>query len=180
MADRLSEVVEVVKAQAERVLPRSTVDLVLPVYDGAFAARFGVLDPDALETAHDRLTSSENVADNAQACCDFLADACRVICRRQPEGEATPLEHDDSTPVRFDSRFAESLGLSLAEENAAAVVRACWTTEDGTLSAMALDAFATRLLGWMQDTSRPVVGELLGESQGSRPSNGLVALSSTD
>jgi hypothetical protein len=171
----LRDVAQSVQKRSAHKLARGTVTLPLPIFDGHYLARFGVLDADRI-AEFERL--SDPGADAYEAAADFIADACRYIMAR-PEGGAVPvkLTHDDGAPVRFDERFAEALELEPAPGRELAsmtdVVFAVFTVEDDdgerTVSAIALDLFGSRLLDWMRDTSRLVEGELVGESNGARP-----------
>lgn len=171
----LREVAASVEKRSKRKLARGTVTLRLPVRDGEYLARFGVLDSERI-AEFERLRDPD--ADGSEAAAEFISDACRCIMAR-PDDELTAvkLTHDDGRPVRFDQGFAEALDLEPAPGHELAsmadVVLACWTVEDDdgerTVSAIALDRFGANLLDWMQDTSRLVEGELVGESNGSRP-----------
>jgi hypothetical protein len=171
----LRDVARSVEKRAAHKLARGTVTLPLPLYDGQYLARFGVLDPDRI-AEFERLSDPNE--DTYEAAADFIADACRCILAR-PDDASVPvkLTHDDGRPVRFDQEFAEALGLEPAPGRELAsmtdVVFAAWTVEDEegerAVSAIALDLFGAKLLDWMRDTSRLVEGELVGESNGTRP-----------
>jgi hypothetical protein len=171
----LRDVARSVEQRAKHKLARGAVTLPLPIFDGQYLGRFGVLDQDRI-AEFERLRDPD--ADSVEAAAEFIADALRYVMARPDDG-AVPvkLTHDDGRPVRFDEDFAEMLGLEPAPgrelASMADVVLACWTVEDDDgermVSAIAVDLFGARLLDWMQDTSRLVEGELVGESNGARP-----------
>jgi hypothetical protein len=172
----LQTAVDAVKARTKRARARGTVDLPLPIYEGQFAGRFGVLDPDRLdafvrETMEvadlDREDPARKAA-NLEACCSLIADACRtILARTEQGGRFEPLTVTDSAgtrPVRFDQDFAEALGLELDANTREAVVRAVWTLDDGSLADVMLNRFAGSVLDFSRDTTREVEDELAGES----------------
>lgn len=174
MAD-LRTAVEQVKAATKSARPRATILLPLPIYEGRFAAEFRVLDPERFRVfAESSADESKDEDERFREALDFIADACRQI-HALIDGKPEPLEAD-GVPVRFDQRFANALGLELESESAAAVVQACWSLDDGSVNRLALNAYGVRLIEWMEDTTRRVEGELLGESSGGRPLNGRAAL----
>lgn len=170
----LREVAAAVEKRGKPKLARSTVVLPLPLYGGAYAVRYGLLDADRLADFEADTETAETPDESTELAALLVADACRhVMC----DGER--LTHDDGRPVRFDEEFAEALGLAPPPgkdkiASMADVVLACWTTQDPdddarAVNVTALNQFAIRLLNWMQDTSARVEGELVGESQGTRP-----------
>lgn len=173
----LREVAARVEKRAGRKLARGTVDLPLPLYDGNYGGRFGVLDGERLaefEQIREGDITPEQALDIGA---ELISDACRQILARDERGKWEPLTHDDARPVRFDEEFAEALALepspeSDAIESGADVVLAVWTVEgdDGErlVSTPALNLFAIRLLEWMTDTSKRIEGELAGGSQARR------------
>jgi hypothetical protein len=171
----LRDVARSVEQRAAHKLARGAVTLPLPLYDGHYLGRFGVLDPERI-SEFERLRDPS--ADALEAAADFIADSCRYLMAR-PEGSSVPvkLTHDDGRPVRFDADFAEAVGLEAAPGRELAsmtdVVFAAWTVEDDdgerAVSTIALDLFGSKLLEWMRDTTRLVEGELVGESNGARP-----------
>lgn len=174
----LRDVARTVEQRSKHKLARGSLVLPLPLYDGQYLARFGVLSPDRI-AEFERLRDPD--ASVLEAAAEFIADACRYLMAR-PADSSVPvkLTHDDGDPVRFDQRFAEALELEPAPgrqiESMADVVYAVFTVEDPddgerAVSGIALDRFGTKLLDWMQDTARLVEGELVGESNGARPSS---------
>jgi hypothetical protein len=181
---RLTDVAAKIETRTTAKLARSSVVLELPLYDGQYAGRFGLL-PDETQREFERLAERAQAdelepAEAINAAADMIADSCRrILARSEPGGPYEPLEHDDGRPVKFDEDFAKLLGLRLPDEqpigSMADVVRACWTVEDdagdeGTLevNTTALQGFAIRLLRFMQDTRAPVEGEVVGEAVGGR------------
>ncbi len=174
----LREVAAAIEARGKPKYARGIVTLPLPLYGGAYAARFGVLDADRLSEFEQVANSGAEMEPDAEMAftAGFVSDACRTICAAS-DGEPEPLAHDDGRPVLFDEEFCAALGLEpppgVTEfKSGADVVLACWTVEsDGerAVNVAALSGFANRLFDWMQDTSRRVQGELVGESQGTRP-----------
>lgn len=171
----LRDVARSVEQRAKSKLARGAVTLRLPIYDGQYLGRFGVLSQERI-AEFERLRDPD--ADSVEAAAEFIADALRYVMARPDDGSVpVKLTHDDGRPVRFDKDFAEALGLEPPPggelSSMADVVLACWTTEDDegerVVSAIALDLFGARLLDWMQDTTRLVEGELVGESNGARP-----------
>jgi hypothetical protein len=164
-----------IEARAKRKLARGTVDLALPIFDGAYGARFGVLGSERLAEL-EAIGADESMTAEAanDAAAEFVFDACRQILARGDGKGYEPLTHDDGRPVRFDEEFAEALELEPPAGkpsigSGADVVLSCWTTDTGELNGPALNNYAIRLLTWMQDTTSRVEGELVGESQGTRP-----------
>ena len=111
--------------------------------------------------------------EEAETIGQFVADACRGVVLAKSSERRERLTHDDGRPVKFDQGFAEALGLVMADgdppASSAEVVLAVWSVEDaddGTVSVntTALQGFGMRLLEFMQDTTRPVLGELAGKS----------------
>lgn len=167
-------------------LARGTVTLELPVYDGQYAARFGVLDEasiEALTTLQVKMMNATeaNVHEALEAAAQVIADASRrIVARSEKGGEYEPLEHDDGRPVLFDQEFAEALDLEAAPgyelDSMAGVVLACWVVEDAenerALSALDLVAFAEKLGNWMQNTRAPVEGEVVEGPLGGPKSSG--------
>lgn len=180
----LREVAAAVEARGKPKLARATVLLPLPLYDGAYAARFGVLDAERLKEFEEVANSGAEMEPDAEVAfvAGFVSDACRQVYAQNGDGPEK-LTHDPigtatPRPVRFDEEFAEALGLKPPGEqgefsSGADVVLACWTVEDEdgerAVNVAALSGFANRLFDWMQDTSKRVQGELVGESQGTRP-----------
>lgn len=168
----LQAIAQQVQRRAHAARPRATVDLPLPLHAGALAARFGLCSEQTLEAFED-LAQRDDVSseEGIDVALEFIADACRQVLSVNGK-DVEPLTHTDGRPVRFDKGFAAAFALEPVEESMAAVVREVWRLEDGTLNQMALQGFGTRLLTWMQDTSSPVEGELVGESRGGAPSTG--------
>jgi hypothetical protein len=164
----LQAAVQQVREHSANRRPRSTVDLPLPIHDGLWVGRFRVLDLERIEEFDAAVDSSSET----EATQTFVADALLQILMRPARGAEPEPVTDGGQPVRFDEAFAAALGLELDEESDIAVVRAVWSVEDedGTarFNAMALDRFAGRLFSWMENTSAPIAGELLGESVGGR------------
>lgn len=159
-------------AQIERrtksKLARGTVDLELPIYDGQYAGRFGVVG----EQVQDEMMEAVNTpgADRAralEATATFIAQSCRTLLGRGTKGgKMETLEHEDGRPVRFDLEFAEALELDAADgfplDRMEAVVLACWVNDEGVLNDMALGKFVEALARWMTDTRREIEGEVVG------------------
>jgi hypothetical protein len=175
----LQDVAASVEKRAKRKLARGTVTRTLPVFDGQYVGRFGVLAMERIRAIEQAVEGDISDDESVDIAAGFIADSCRVILARPDAGaKLEPLAHSDGRPVRFDEGFAEALGLEPAPGREAFtgmhdVVLACWTVEeeDGAraLNVPALNVFSIALLEWMQDTSRLVEGELVGESNGSRP-----------
>src|SRR3954469_5173354 len=171
----LVDVARSVEQRSKRKLAPGAVTLPLPLYDGQYLGRFGVLSPDRIAEFERLRDPAEDALEGAA---EFIADALRYVMARPEDGDKpVRLVHDDGAPVRFDQRFAEALGLEAAPErkleSMVDVVFAVWTVEgddgDRAVNGIALDLFGSRLLDWMQDTSALVVGELVGEFNGTRP-----------
>lgn len=170
----LKDAAAAIEKRGAQRLVRSSVVLPLPIFEGQYAARFGVLPPARLD-AFEASGRGEDLTDEEshRVAADLLADSCRyLLARLEPGGEFVKLTHDsDGRPVRFDAEFAETIGLeplgdATTFEDMADVVLACWTTDDGEVSGIALQQFTIRLLGWFRDTARTVEGELAGEALG--------------
>lgn len=169
----LKEAARMIEQRKAQKLARGRVVLELPIYEGEVAGRFGVLDDDALgefEALVERGNVSRQEALDAGA--QFIADACRgMLARTEPGGPYEPMTHDDGRPVLFDEEFAETFGLEhrgAAPTSSTDVVFAVFTTEDGDVNTAALNVFAIKLLGWMQNTAGPVEGEVVGGLLGGR------------
>lgn len=171
----LREVAKEVERRASAKFVRGSVVLPLPVYEGQYAARFGVLGAERL-AEFERLGESFTVEQNTEACADVIAESCRrILGRSAAGGRYEELTHDDGRPVLFDVDFAEALGLPPPPgkdklEGLSDVVMACWMSDDGEVITTALNSFAVRLVGWMTDTARAVEGEIAGESLATRQS----------
>lgn len=174
----LTDVAQRVAQRSKHKLARGTVDLPLPIYEGQYAGRFGVLDADGI-IAFEREMEQANADDSdlTERIAQFVADSCRVVlARSEAGGEYEKVTHDDGRPVRFDEDFASALDLTLPDDekigSMADVVRAVWCVEDSDggvqVNSPALNTFGTQLLGWMQDTSQEIAGELVGGLNGTR------------
>lgn len=175
----LRDVAQQVEQRSKRKHARGSVVLPLPLYEGSYAARFGVLGEERLAEFEQAVTQDLTDEDAVDIITDFVAEACRVI--GVVDGRKfDALRHDDGRPVRFDQDFAELLKLERADgepiDSMAAVVRAVWTVEEGddeggtklVMNVSALSVFGHRLRQWMEDTNREVEGELVGGSSASR------------
>ena len=151
-----------IKAEVEQLRPRDHVFRPLPFGAGRFIGRFGIIPSERL----DEIVNGDEDRDTGNAL--IVADACQQICYLNGTGVPEPLTHADGSPVRFDQGFAETLELGHAG-SAADVVKQCWSLENGELSYLALRDFGDNLIRWMNDTTRPLLDELVGESQGARP-----------
>jgi hypothetical protein len=171
----LREVAREVERRSVHKFARGTVVLPLPVYEGQYAARFGVLGAERL-AEFERVGETYTIEQNMEACADVIAEACRqILGRGKAGGKYEELTHDDGRPVLFDVDFAEALDLPAPpgkdkHEGLSDVVMACWTSDDGEIITTALNAFAVKLIGWMTDTARAVEGEIAGESLATRQS----------
>lgn len=171
----LRDVARRVEARSGGKLARATVVRMLPLYGGAFAARFGMLPMDAIRAIEQQAEAGMDDDASLDLTAGFVADACRQLYAREGGG-LEALTHDDGSPVRFDEQFAEVLGLEPipgrdAFEGSHDVVLACWVVEDPEggermLNVPAVNAYSIELLEWMQDTTRRVEGEVVGESNG--------------
>lgn len=175
----LKDAAAAIERRGAAKLVRASVLLPLPIFEGQYAGRFGILPPERLqvfdEVMQDSAGRDEGSAQALRTAADFIADSCRQLhARLEPGGPFEPLTHDsDGRPVRFDAEFAETVGLDPPDgaakfEGMEEVVLACWTTDEGEVSSVALHGFGIRLLGFMQDTTRDVEDELVGESRGGR------------
>lgn len=175
----LRDVAKAVEQRSKQKLARGSVKITLPLYGGAYAARFGVLDPDKLESFYEKVQGEEKITpgEAVEIYAQFIADACRQLLAKDG-GKWEPLTHDDGRHVRFDEEFAETLALALPDGEAidsmSGVVRAVWTVDDGDgrteINVAALNMFSLNLAGWMGDTTKRVEGEIVGESS-ARPSS---------
>lgn len=172
----LRDVARRVEQRSAHKFARGTVVLPLPLYEGQFAARFGVLGAERL-AEFERLGESFTVEQNTEACADVIAEACRqILGHGELGGKYEELTHDDGRPVLFDVDFAEALELPPPpgkdkHEGLSDVVLSCWLSDDtGEVITTALNSFAVRLVGWMTDTARAVEGEIAGESLATRRS----------
>jgi hypothetical protein len=168
---RLTEVASRIERDVSHKLARGTLVLPLPVYEGSYAAQFGVADAARMdefaETMGRDVPADETVAEAAQ----FIADTCRRILARDGKGWEA-LEHEDARPVRFDEDFAKTLGLRLPGDvepaSSSDVVLACWVTDEGDIANAAIASLSIRLLNWMKDTRAPVEGEIVQGLPGGR------------
>lgn len=171
----LREVAKDVERRSAAKFARGSIVLSLPIYEGQYAARFGVLPAERL-VEFERLGESFTVEQNTEACADLIGEACRqILGRRKAGGPYEELTHDDGRPVLFDVDFAEALDLPAPpgkdkHEGLSDVVLSCWMSDDGEVITPALNSFAVKLVGWMTDTARAVEGEIAGESLATRRS----------
>lgn len=171
---RLTDVAAKIEQRTTAKLARGSVVLELPLYEGQYAGRFGVL-PDDVQAEFERVAQDPDVPREKalEVAGDLIASSCRVILGRSVAGgEYERLEHDDGRPVRFDEDFARALGLERGDgkpiEDMAGVVIACWTTAEGDVNTAALNTFAIRLVTWMTDTRAPLEGEVVEGPPGGR------------
>lgn len=178
---KLTDVAARIEQRTQAKLARSSVILELPLYEGQYAGRFGLL-PEETQREFERLAERAQrdelpYEEAMDAAADMIGDACRqVLARSEPGGPYEPLEHDDGRPVRLDEDFARALTLERGDgkpiDSSGGVVIACWTVEgpggDLEVNTAAVQGFAIRLLTFMQDTRRPVEGEIVGEAVGGR------------
>ena len=164
----LREVHAAVEKRGAQKLSRASVLLPLPIFEGEYAARFGVLNGDRIQEMISASSGDVSSDDHLLIAAEFIADACRQVYARPEAGSKyEPLTHEDGDRVRFDIGFAEVLELGeLREQSGAAVVVAMWTNDEGTVSDVMLHRFGARLLDFMQDTTAEIAGELAGESVG--------------
>lgn len=168
---KLTEVAAAIEKRTTQKLARGSVVLELPLYDGQYAGRFGVL-ADEVQAEFERAAQDPDVSRerSLEVAGELIADSCRaILARSQAGGAFEPLEHDDGRAVRFDQDFAATLELERGDgkpvESMADVAVAVWTveTDDGKLevNTAALNAFAIRLVEWMANTRAPVEGEVV-------------------
>lgn len=177
----LRQVVANLEKKGKKARPPGSVTLPLPLFGGrAFAARFKVLPPEDIAALGEAMGdgNEEDIEANAEAAAVMVSDSCRYVLSREGS-KWEPVTGTTGQRVRFDIELAEGLGLELEEQSAAAVVKACWTVEDDEtgermFNQVALGAFGNELLAWMQDTTRPMEGAIVGESQGGPTSSAPV------
>jgi hypothetical protein len=146
-----------VKADLDRLRPRDTVDRPLPFAGGRLVGRFGLIPEDRYEAL-----LQEKLDNDAAAL--TIVESCRGLLLRSADGSLEELRHDDGRSVRFDLAFARAFDLQPAEETGVAIVLECWKTEGGDVNFLALRGFAMVLMNWMDDTSQPLVDEIVGKS----------------
>jgi hypothetical protein len=178
-----------IDAEVGEKLARSRVTLPLPIYAGRYAGRFAPLEQDTLgevgELANLAADGGSLSPEDERKAMETLAlavfDSCRVIlARTSKDGGWERLEHDDGRPVRFDADLAEVLELEVPEGyelDSAGVVIACWSTKDEdtgkvSLNESALGTFATGLISWTNDTTKPVEDEIVEGPHGGPKSSG--------
>lgn len=159
----LAAVAQQIKAEVEQLRPRDHVFRPIPFGGGMLVGKFGMLPPERIEEV---LGGEDEDRDTVTAL--MIADSCQQICHLNGTGKPEPMTHDDGRPVRFDKEFAKAFDLP-EPGSAADVVKACWSLEDGSLAYLALRKFGDGLFTWMEDTTRPLLDELVGESRGARP-----------
>ena len=131
-------------------------DLDIPGYEGLLVARFKPYSIAKSEAKANVLRKEMGKKRSVllQASCDGLIDACdEVLIRKTPDADLQPV--DDVTPVRFDSRLAELLGIQAT--TAREVVVGLFPTEQSIL------AMNVAVSEWLQDVTRDVDEDLLGE-----------------
>lgn len=169
----LKDAAEHVRKRVEQMQARSSVRLPLPVGEGRWGAEFGVLPPDKIEEWRMAIIQAATPEESARALAKYIADSCRCIVVEVDGGWQRVTEGTPPVPVRFGQSFAEELGMDFAaDDGMEGVVLACWTLDDSSLSAEALEDFGNRLLAWSKDTTQKIRGELAGESQGGRLPSG--------
>ena len=165
MSVDLSALGEVRRRRDELLAKRAALTLPLPTWSGELAARYRVLhERDAALIAHTLNATngrSEESVGDVPLFLRILADACTGVLVRNGDGELHPVERDGD-PVRFDKRLAEAMGFEAA--SSPDVVRALFSDEHGELVVGALTTHVRTVTEWMNDPTRSVEGELLGES----------------
>jgi hypothetical protein len=160
MVEDMQALVQRAQARSDKARLRATVTRWLPIHGGrAFAAHFGVLDAEQM-TELETQSEAASVGDRVDVAAQGIADACRGI-RAYPDATNGVDLANELGPVRFDERFARLLGLELDEDSSVAVVKACWTMDDGTVNELMLDRFAQDLVLWMVNTSARLDDEVL-------------------
>jgi hypothetical protein len=167
-----------IEQRTKAKLARGAVSLPLPIFEGQYGARYGVVSEEAMDRFEKIAEKAEVTRHEAvEVAAEFIADACRtILARTGPDDPWEALQHDDGRPVRFDEDFVEALGLEPAEGEYAPeggviasdvdAVLAVFVTDTGELNTAALNQHAGRLLTWMQNTEAPVIGELVEGPQG--------------
>lgn len=142
-----------VRARRDERLADEHLDLPVPTWDGDLVARYRVVQGEVWERITKRLQSGKSDP-NTDA--DFLVAACSSVLLRDEDGRLQPIEHE-GREVGFDKGLASVLGLEV--ERAREVV--AFLVGDNPV---ALGLLSAKVVGWMQDTSAEVEGQIVGEA----------------
>lgn len=146
-----------------------TVDIDLPGFTSpALVVRYQWVSSSDLARGADRLRRIKPEAKrNLYAAADTLAMCCdEIFVRTEDDDELVPLAQlldGDDTPVRFDGRLADALGVPAPEGSehvGRRMVIAAFKRNDH-----ALPRQAAALSKWLTDTSREVDEDLLGNRE---------------
>lgn len=144
------------RAMREEAKGDKYLDVDLPGYKGLLVARFRPYPVAKAEAKTDVLRKKMGKRPILlQLACDTLTDACdEIFVRKTPASDLVSI--DDTTPVQFDSRLAEYLGIKGAA-TARQVVIETFPTEQAILD------LSNTVGEWLKDTTAEVDEELLGE-----------------
>lgn len=150
-----------IKEQREERLKDESLTLPIPTWGGDLLARYRVMDRKEMMSLARRVREIQRKTGNADAATgdtDFILKACECVLVKDPEsGEIKELDDPQTGMlVGYDQRLAQALGLEV--EKARDVLLHLFNN-----NAVAIGAHALKIARWMQDTSREVDDEVLGE-----------------
>lgn len=153
MSDRHDSMRAQLRARREELRAKTTVDLLVPGYDGDLAVRYKAIPEDEF----DKLVSKMQRGTNMDAALDLLAKACDCILVR--EGDVLePLEDEDG-PIGFDIRLAEFFGFTA--EKTREIIRETFSP-DGRHPLAPAD-HANAVTDWFRGKGSEIDETLLGE-----------------
>lgn len=157
------DLLNVVKTRQKELKEDHWLDLDIPGYDGLLVVRCRPYPISKTEgkMAQVRKAVEKNTPFMLSSACDNIVAACEQVMLRKGEGEEPmpidPEALEDGVPIKFDSRLARLLGFDEKVSSAKEIIIELFPTEQ------AIVGFSGTLTQWLQDTSRKVNEDLLGE-----------------
>lgn len=145
---------ERLRERREELRAKTTLELLVPGYDGELAVRYKAIPGEEAEQIGRKLTATGGQA--LGVACDFLIRCCESILVRS-EGTLEPLVDDKDEAVVFDYRLAEVFGIEY--ERARKLVLDVFSPERNR--DLAVIEHSTSLLNWMQGHEEEIDRSLL-------------------
>lgn len=152
--DEPGSVREHLREKREALKKRTTLDLLVPGYDGELAIRYHAIPGQVAEKLGRKIQDSGTRALDASA--DFLIRCCEVVLVRN-DGKLEELETDDGEPVQFDHELAQVFGFEA--EKAREIVLGVFSPEQNR--DLAVIEHGTALINWMQGHEAEIDRSLL-------------------
>jgi hypothetical protein len=146
-----------VRAQREELRGETTIDLVVPGYDGLLGVRYDAIPSQEAEKLLNGL--NRRGKDSLNLAANVLIRCCKSILVKETD-EFEELTTEAGAAVRFDKHLAEYLDLD-AVETVVEIVIATFSPERNRDLAV-LEA-AAAVLGWMQGNENEINEALLGK-----------------